>query len=88
SPGSVVSGAVRLEENVLVGVGASVNSQVTVGRNVVITPGSAVVTDVPPDVVVSGNPASVIGKSFRGGKEGGEGEKPGAGEGRKRARAT
>lgn len=66
SPGCVLSGIVRLEENVLVGVGASINSQVTVGRNAVITPGSAVVCDIPDDAVVSGNPARIIGKSFRG----------------------
>lgn len=66
SPGCVLSGIVRLEENVLVGVGASINSQVTIGRNVVITPGSAVVCDIPDDAVVSGNPAKIIGKSYRG----------------------
>lgn len=66
SPGCSLSGIVRLEGNVLVGVGACINSQVTVGRNVVITPGSAVVTDIPDDSVVSGNPARIIGRSFRG----------------------
>lgn len=66
SPGCSISGIVKLDENVLVGVGASINSQVTIGRNVVITPGSAVVCDFPDDVVVSGNPARIIGKSFRG----------------------
>lgn len=66
SPGCSLSGIVRLEGNVLVGVGACINSQVTVGRNVVITPGSAVVSDVPDDSVVGGNPARIIGRSFRG----------------------
>ncbi len=65
SPGCVLSGVVRLEGNVLVGAGAVINSQVTIGRDVVITPGSAVVSDLPDDVVVSGNPARIIGKSFR-----------------------
>lgn len=66
SPGCSLSGIVRLEGNVLVGVGACINSQVTVGRNVVITPGSAVVSDIPDDSVVGGNPARIIGRSFRG----------------------
>lgn len=66
SPGCAISGVVKLEENVLVGVGAAINSQVTIGRNTVITPGSSVMTDLPADVVVSGNPARVIGKSYRG----------------------
>lgn len=66
SPGCSISGIVRLEENVLVGVGASINSQVTIGKNVVITPGAAVMSDFPDDVVIGGNPAKVMGRSFRG----------------------
>ncbi len=66
SPGCSLSGIVRLEGNVLVGVGACINSQVNVGMNVVITPGSAVVSDIPADSVVSGNPARIIGRSLRG----------------------
>lgn len=66
SPGCSISGIVRLEGNVLVGVGACINSQVNIGKNVVITPGSAVVSDIPADSVVSGNPARIIGRSLRG----------------------
>jgi sugar O-acyltransferase (sialic acid O-acetyltransferase NeuD family) len=66
SPGAHLSGAVELEENVLVGVGASLNSSVRVGRNSIIAPGSAVMNDVPPDVVVMGVPAAVVGESRRG----------------------
>jgi maltose O-acetyltransferase len=51
---------------VLVGVGAAINSTVTVGRNVIITPGAAVMNDVPDDVVVGGVPAKVLGQSRRG----------------------
>ncbi len=67
SPGCHLSGVVHLVENVLVGAGASVNSTVTVGRNVIITPGAAVMNDIPDDVIVGGVPAKVIGKSRRGG---------------------
>lgn len=67
SPGCHLSGVVNLVENVLVGAGASVNSTVTVGRNVIITPGAAVMNDVPDDVIVGGVPAKIIGKSRRGG---------------------
>lgn len=66
SPGCTLSGVVHLTENVLVGVGAAVNSTVRVGRNVIIAPGAAVMNDVPDDVVVSGVPARVIGQSRRG----------------------
>lgn len=66
SPGCALSGVVCLKENVLVGVGASLNSTITVGTNVIITPGAAVMNDVPDDVVVSGVPAKSIGASRRG----------------------
>lgn len=58
-------GAVELEENVLIGVGAVVNSTVRIGSGTIVTPGSAVMNDVPADVVVSGVPARVMGKSRR-----------------------
>lgn len=67
SPGCALSGVVHLQENVLVGVGASLNSTITVGSGVIITPGSAVMNDVPADVVVSGVPARIIGQSRRNG---------------------
>lgn len=66
SPGCTLSGIVSLTENVLVGAGAVINSTVTVGRNVIIAPGAAVMHDIPDDVVVSGIPARVIGRSRRG----------------------
>lgn len=66
APGCTLSGIVALEENVLVGVGASINSTVTIGKNVIVTPNSAVMNDVPNDVIISGVPARIIGKSLRG----------------------
>lgn len=66
SPGCVLSGVVCLKENVLVGVGAAINSTVTIGRNVIITPAAAVMNDVPDDVVVSSMAAKIIGDSRRG----------------------
>lgn len=65
SPGCALSGVVCLKENVLVGVGAALNSTITVGRGVIIAPGSAVMNDVPDNVVMSGVPAKVIGESRR-----------------------
>jgi len=65
SPGCILSGVVNLTENVMVGVGASINSWVTVGKNALITPGSGVMNDVEDNVIVSGIPAVVIGKSKR-----------------------
>ena len=61
-----LSGVVCLLENVLVGVGAAINSTVTIGRNVIVTPGAAVMTDLPDDTIVGGVPAKVMGESKRG----------------------
>lgn len=66
SPGCTISGIVCLKEHVLVGVGAAVNSTTTIGSNSVVTPCSAVMNDVPEEVVVSGVPAQIIGRSRRG----------------------
>ncbi|HEX5163866.1 MAG TPA: biotin/lipoyl-containing protein [Thermomicrobiales bacterium] len=76
SPGCALSGVVCLKGNVLVGVGAALNSTITVGRGVIITPGSAVMNDVPDNVVVSGVPARNIGASRR--DRAGQGEPDGA----------
>ena len=64
--GAALSAAVVLEKNVFVGAGAAVNPAVTIGKNTIISPNSAVLNDIPPDVVVSGVPGKVIGESKRG----------------------
>jgi acetyltransferase-like isoleucine patch superfamily enzyme len=52
--------ATRLEDNVKIYVNAVVLPGVKIGRNSVVGAGSVVTRDVPPDVVVMGNPARVI----------------------------
>ncbi len=64
--GTAMSAAVVLEENVFVGAGAAINPAVTIGKNTIISPNSAVLNDIPSDVVVSGVPGKVIGESKRG----------------------
>ncbi|MBI3979513.1 MAG: E3 binding domain-containing protein [Chloroflexi bacterium] len=67
APHCTVSGDVKIKENAVLMAGAIAGNNTTIGRNVVVTPGSVVATDVvPDDVVVHGNPARVIGKSKRG----------------------
>lgn len=61
---------VRLENNVWIGDHATVLKGVTVGENSVVAALSVVTKDVPPNVVVAGNPAKVVktldaGKGFR-----------------------
>ena len=51
---------VRLEENVWIGDHALVLKGVTVGRNSVVAARAVVTRDVPPYVVVAGNPARVV----------------------------
>jgi acetyltransferase-like isoleucine patch superfamily enzyme len=49
-----------LEDNVWIGDGAFVGKGVTIGANSVVGARSVVTRDVPPDVVVAGNPAAVV----------------------------
>ena len=51
---------VRLEDNVWIGDHAKVLKGVTVGANSVVAAGAVVTRDVPPNVVVAGNPAKIV----------------------------
>ena len=51
---------VVLEDNVWIGDSAIVNKGVRIGKNSIVGAGSVVVKDVPPNVVVAGNPAKVV----------------------------
>ena len=48
------------EDNVWIGDSAIVNKGVIIGKNSIVGAGSVVVKDVPPNVVVAGNPAKVV----------------------------
>lgn len=56
----LVKSPVVLEDSCFIGVGAVVMPGVTVGRGSVVTSGSVVLTNVPPGVMVTGNPAKVV----------------------------
>lgn len=51
---------VRIGDNVWIGMGAIILKGVTIGENSVIGAGAVVAKDVPPNVVVAGNPAQVV----------------------------
>ncbi|EHC44543.1 Maltose O-acetyltransferase, partial [Salmonella enterica subsp. enterica serovar Alachua str. R6-377] len=53
---------VTIGNNVWIGGRAVVNPGVTIGDNVVVASGAVVIKNVPPDVVVGGNPARIIKK--------------------------
>ena len=51
---------VKIGRNVFVGSNVKILKGVTIGENSVIANGSVVVKDIPANVIVAGNPASVI----------------------------
>lgn len=59
--GAHVSSGVRLGDDVRIGPNASLLPGVTVQRNAVVHAGAVVTRDVPPNAVVSGNPAQIQG---------------------------
>jgi len=55
-----VKGTVRLGNDVFIGVNSVVLRDVTIGDYSIVGAGSVVTKDVPPSVVVAGNPARII----------------------------
>ncbi len=51
---------VRIKDNVWIGMGAVILKGVTIGENSVVAAGAIVTRDVPPNVVVAGNPAQIV----------------------------
>ena len=55
-------GTVRLGNDVFIGVNSVILRDVTIGDYSIVGAGSVVTKDVPPSVVVAGNPARIIRK--------------------------
>jgi sugar O-acyltransferase (sialic acid O-acetyltransferase NeuD family) len=60
SPGVNLAGAVKVDDLTWIGIGASIKQCLSIGRNVMIGAGSAVVCDVSDNVVSVGIPSKVI----------------------------
>ena len=58
---------VRICDNAWIGMNAIILKGVTIGENSIVAAGAVVTKDVPPNVIVAGNPAVVV-KELRGGK--------------------
>ena len=52
--------ATRVKKGASIGSGATILSTVTIGERAIVGAGSVVTRDVPPDVIVAGNPARVV----------------------------
>lgn len=59
-PGAHLAGGVNVGECTWIGIGATVNQYLTIGKNVTIGAGAAVVADVPNGVTIVGVPARVV----------------------------
>lgn len=60
-PYSMNLGCIEIMDNVFIGLGAIIMPNVRINENVIIAAGSVVTKDVPPNSVVAGVPARVIG---------------------------
>lgn len=52
---------IEIFDNVFIGAGSIIMGNVKIGPNVIIAAGSVVTKDVPPNSIVGGNPAKIIG---------------------------
>jgi acetyltransferase-like isoleucine patch superfamily enzyme len=60
-----VFGKIVIEDNCLIGVNSNVFPNVCIGKNSIVGTGSVVISDVPANSIVMGNPARVIGSSTK-----------------------
>jgi len=63
-PNLWVFGKIVIEDNCLIGANAQVISGVRIGRNSIVGAGSVVINDIPPNSIVMGVPARVIGSTI------------------------
>jgi sugar O-acyltransferase (sialic acid O-acetyltransferase NeuD family) len=65
SSGAAIGGDNQIGDKVFVGMGAATKENISLGDNSAIALNAAVLKDVPPDVVVLGNPAKVVAKKTK-----------------------
>lgn len=65
APGVALSGEVTVGSCTMIGTGSSVRNRIRIGRSSIIGVGSAVVCDIPDDVIAFGVPARVVRSTLR-----------------------
>ena len=65
APNAALAGEINVGENVFVGTNATILPGLSIGRNSCVGAGAVVTKDVPPDVVVVGNPARPIPSNIK-----------------------
>jgi serine acetyltransferase len=60
----MIAGAPVIGDEVIIYPGACIIGRITIGERAIIGAGSIVVNDVPPNTVVAGNPANVVGHTY------------------------
>ena len=64
-PSLRITGKIVIEDNCLIGANAIILPNVTIGKNSIVGAGSVVINDIPPNSVVMGVPARVIGSTLK-----------------------
>ena len=65
APNAALAGEINVGENVFIGTNATILPGLSIGKNSCVGAGAVVTKDVPPDVVVVGNPARQISSNIR-----------------------
>jgi serine acetyltransferase len=60
----MVSGAPTIGDDVIIYPGACIVGKITIGARAIVGAGSVVLKDVPPNTVVAGNPARIVGETY------------------------
>jgi acetyltransferase-like isoleucine patch superfamily enzyme len=63
-PQEAATAPVIIEDDVFIGMNCLILKGITLGKGCVVGAGSVVTRDVPPEMIVGGNPAKVIGKVY------------------------
>jgi maltose O-acetyltransferase len=64
-PDLTITGKIIIEDNCMIGANSQLLPNIRIGQNSIVGAGSVVISDVPPNSIVMGVPARVIGSSLK-----------------------